>query len=101
MGSGTFTCSRFFSLCSSDFLPRLRYRPSSRALSSSANGALIVDGGTFVLAKADLKGLEKIVLKNGAVLSGRAYFNSDLVIEVGAGCENRLRQIGGMALIVR
>ena len=68
---------------------------------TSANGELIVDGGTLTLLKADLRRLEKIVLKNGAVLKGRAFCSPDLVVEVGEGCENRLRPVSGLILYVR
>lgn len=68
---------------------------------TSANGELIVDGGTLTLLKADLRRLEKIVLKNGAVLKGRAFCSPGLVVETGAGCENDLRPISGLILYVR
>lgn len=68
---------------------------------SGTDGTLVVDGGTLVLAKADLTGLAKVVLRNGATLKGKAAYQDGLVFDVEEGCINQLRKIGnGLMLIL-
>lgn len=65
-------------------------------------GVIVVDGGTFRVSKADLRGVEKIVLKNGASLTGTARYKAEMAVEVGEGCENGLRPAApGMTVVIR
>lgn len=66
-----------------------------------AGGVLVVDGGTFTADKADFRTLSRIVLKNGAVLSGSARYKNTLVIEAEDGCVNSLTPNGFFVMSIR
>lgn len=64
-------------------------------------GTLIVDGAHLTLSHANLRGLSRIELRNGATLSGKAYFTDGLVVACEAGCTNNLLPVSFMMLIVK
>lgn len=68
---------------------------------SGASGTLVVDGGTLTMNKANLKGLSKIILKNGATLKGNAVYQNSLAVEVEAGCVNALYKTSGFTISIR
>lgn len=68
---------------------------------SGASGTLVVDGGTLTMNKANLKGLSKIILKNGATLKGNAVYRNSLAVEVEAGCVNALYKTSGFTISIR
>ena len=67
----------------------------------TGGGVLVVEGGTVVMKRADLRGVSKIVVRSGATLKGTARYDESLVFEVEEGGVNKLRYDSGVLLILR
>lgn len=64
-------------------------------------GTLVIDGGTVKLNGANLSGVSKVILTNGATLKGTAMHFDQTIFEVGQGCTNDLRESSGLTIFVR